>query len=217
MWILILPLAAVAVVLFLVNKNGSGNTNNQKSNKRGTEPIKRGTTPSPSKPANPRQSQIDRDKEIAKKIFIYGGGACLVLLVAGIIFALNPNKGVAEKSETIQRIGLPIVAILAVIGIGSILPNMKKKEKQKEKKVNDFYCSYFIDQYKHRHDQNDNDFLHELQLYSEHNRKYYKVELKDYELDWYIIDGYGNAVDIRNKDYIIIRDDAGNYCKLKIR
>lgn len=217
MWILILPLAAMAVVLFLVNKNGTSNTNNARSNERGREPIKKDSAPSLDKPTNPRQSQIDRDKEIAKKIFIYGGSACLVILVAGIIFALNPNKGVAEKSETIQRIGLPIVAILAVIGVGSILPNMKKKEKQKEKKVNDFYRSYFIDQYGHRHNQNNHNFLRELQLYSEYNRKYHKVELKDYEVDWYIIDGHGNAVDIRNKEYIVIRDENGNYCNLKIR
>ena len=220
MWILILPLAAVAVVLFLVNKNGSGNTNNQKSNERGTEPIKRGATPSPSKPTNPRQSQIDRDKEIAKKIFIYGGGACLILLVAGIIFALNPNKGVAEKSETIQRIGLPIVAILAVIGIGSILPNKsakasgKSKENNTKKKDDGFYKPYFCDEYGHPHYPSDPDFMYELRRYSDRNARYHNVTFKDYEKDWYIVDEYGNSIKIFNQSVITMRDSRNNYCKI---
>ncbi len=220
MWLFVFLLLPIAVIVFIqMSKNGNNQNKGTSSGENSPREINSigKLTPPADKPANPRQSQIDRDKEIAKKIFIYGGGACLVILVAGIIFALNPNKGVAEKSETIQRIGLPIVAILAVIGVGSILPNMKKKEKQKEKKVNDFYRSYFIDQYGHRHDQNDHNFLHELKLYSEYNRKYHKVELKDYEVDWYIIDGRGNAVDIRNREYIVIRDEGGNYCNLKIR
>lgn len=220
MWIFIVPLAIVAVALFLFNKNNAGKTGNSQNNQRSTEPIKRGTTPSPSKPANPRQSQIDRDKEIAKKIFIYGGGACLILLVAGIIFALNPNKGVAEKSETIQRIGLPIVAILAVIGIGSILPNKKaktsgeSKNNNTKKKDDGFYKPYFCDEYGHDHHPSDPDFMYELRRYSNRNARYHNVTFKDYEADWYIVDEHGNSIKIVNQSNIIMRDSRNDYCKI---
>lgn len=220
MWPLLLPLAIVAVALFLIKKNGADKTSNTRSNTAGSKPMTRGTTPSSGKPANPRQSQIDRDKEIAKKIFIYGGGACLVLLVAGIIFALNPNKGVAEKSETIQRIGLPIVAILAVIGIGSILPNKRakasgeSKENNTKKKDDGFYKPYFCDEYGHDHHPSDPDFMYELRRYSDRNARYHNVTFKDYEKDWYIVDEHGNSIKIFNQSVITMRDSRNNYCKI---
>ena len=220
MWILILPLAAVAVVLFLVNKNGSGNTNNARSNERGTEPIKRGATPSPSKPANPRQAEIDRDKEIAKKIFKYGGGACLILLVAGIIFALNPNMGTFDKTQKLMSIGVPVVLILAVIGIGSILPNKSAKASSGSKadgtkgKDEGFYKPYFCDEYGHDHHPSDPDFMYELRRYSDRNARYHNVTFKDYEKDWYIVDEYGNSIKIVNQSNIIMRDSRNDYCKI---
>ena len=220
LWPLLLPLAIVAVALFLIKKNGADKTSNTRSNTAGSKPMTRGTTPSSGKPANPRQSQIERDQEIAKKIFKYGGGACLILLVAGIIFALNPNKGVAEKSETIQRIGLPIVAILAVIGIGSILPNKRAKASggaksgASKEKTDDFYKPYFCDEYGHDHHPSDPDFMYELRRYSDRNARYHNVTFKDYEKDWYIVDEYGNSIKIFNQSVITMRDSRNDYCKI---
>lgn len=212
MWAILLLIPLTIIVFFLIIKNGKNKNNgssfDEKSSRDGYMADK---------PVNPRQSQIDRDKKLMKKIFIYGGGAMLVILIAGIIFALNPDKSLSEKMETVQTIGLPIIAILAIIGIGSILPKVKKTAQKADKETDGFYKSYFIDQHGIKHDQNDYNFLRELKLYSDYNRKRYDVMLKDYEADWYIIDGYGDVIDIRNKEYIKIRDNNGNFCNLKIR
>ena len=220
MWPLLLPLAIVAVVIFLLKKNGIDKINNTRNNTAGNDPMTRGTTPSSSKPVNPRQEQIDRDQAIAKKIFKYGGGACLVLLVAGIIFALNPNMGTFEKTEKLMSIGVPVVIILALIGIGSILPNNNKKASGGTKsgasteKTDDFYKPYFCDEFGHPHYPTDHNFMQELRRYSDHNARYYNVTFKDYEEDWYIVDGFGNTVNIRNQRVITMRDSKNNYCKI---
>ena len=199
MWAILLLIPLTIIVFFLIIKNGKNKNNgssfDEKSSRDGYMADK---------PVNPRQSQIDRDKKLMKKIFIYGGGAMLVILIAGIIFALNPDISLSEKMETVQS-------------IGSILQKVKKTAQKADKETDGFYKSYFIDQHGIKHDQNDYNFLRELKLYSDYNRKRYDVMLKDYETDWYIIDGYGDVIDIRNKEYIKIRDNNGNFCNLKIR
>lgn len=220
MWIFIVPLAIVAVALFLFNKNNAGKTDTPQNNQRGNEPIKRCAAPSQNKPVNPRQSQIDRDQEIAKKIFKYGGGACLVLLIAGIIFALNPNMGTFDKTQKLMSIGVPVVIILAVIGIGSILPNKSGKASSGSKadgtkgKDDGFYKPYFCDEFGHDHHPSDPDFMYELRRYSDRNARYHNVTFKDYEADWYIVDEYGNSIKIFNQSNIIMRDSRNDYCKI---
>jgi hypothetical protein len=217
--ILFLLISFTVVLFFLIAKNGKNQNKGPSHSEKGLSGDYAADEPSSfaDKPVNPRQAQIDRDKALAKKIFIYGGGAMLVILIAGILFALNPDMGLGDKMETVQMIGIPIVAVLAIIGIGSILPKAKKAAPKTDKKADDFYKSYFIDQHGIRHDQSDYNFLRELKLYSDHNRKYYNVVLKEYEADHCIVDGYGSVIDIRGKEYVILRDNNGNYCNLKIR
>jgi hypothetical protein len=129
---------------------------------------------------------------------------------------------VAEKSETIQRIGLPIVAILAVIGIGSILPNNKSKATGKGEttsagKEDSFYQPYFCDEFGHEHYPTDHNFMVELRRYSDYNARYHNIKFKDYEKDDYIVDSHGNTVKIANESVIIIRDHYNHYCRLKLK
>ena len=225
MWLLVFLLLPIAVIVFIqMNKNGNNQNKGTSSGENSPREINSigKLTPSADKPSNPRQNQIDRDKEIARKIFIYGGGACLVLLIAGIIFALNPNMGTLEKTEKLMSIGVPVVLVLGLIGLGSVLPNKsssapKSTSGEKSKKADDFYKPYFIDNYGHTHYPTDHNFKEELLRYSDHNARYYNVTFKEHEADMYIVDGHGNTVKIYNESVIIIRDDEGNYCKINLK
>ena len=128
--------------------------------------------------------------------------------------------GTFDKTQKLMSICVPVVLILAVIGIGSILPNKSGKASSGSKtdgtkgKDDGFYKPYFCDEYGHEHHPSDPDFMYELRRYSDRNARYHNVTFKDYEKDWYIVDEYGNSIKIFNQSNIIMRDSRNNYCKI---
>ena len=218
MWLLLI---LALVVIFLIAKNKK-KTDCSCQNTKKSSPGQTFTSISPDKPENPRQAQIDRDKKLAKNIFIYGGGACLVLLVAGIIFALNPSMSMSEKTGTLTDIGVPVVLVLGIIALGSLLSNKSKKtahasSTESAQKDDGFYKPYFCDEYGHEHHPTDPDFMFELRRYSNRNMEYYNVALKEHELDWYIVDESGNTINIRNQSTITMRDHYNHYCRITLK
>ena len=136
--------------------------------------------------------------------------------------ALSSPVWQSEKTGTLTDIGVPVVLVLGIIALGSLLSNKSKKtahasSAESTQKDDGFYKPYFCDEYGHDHYPTDPDFMFELRRYSNRNMVYYNVAFKEHELDWYIVDGHGNTISIRNQSTITMRDHYNHYCRITLK
>ena len=190
---LILIAALIAIVFFAVRKR---NDNEQEQGHVSTD--NHSLDSAPVNKTQEKRSQIDKDNDLAKKIMIYGGIGCVIV---GVIIGI----GLAFSDDP-DAFGIGVFAIFAVIALGAILPNKKKKAIK--------YKNYFIDQLNRIHNPIDLDFDLQLLRYSEYNEQFFLKPISAAERGFFIIDGKGNKVDIRKKPFIM-RDSHGNYCCIK--
>ena len=144
------------------------------------------------------QTRVDHDKELLKKIFIYGGIGCVIIAIILCVAMF--------KTGDPDAVGIGFIAVLAVIAIGSMSSNKKNKKSVK---------NYFVDEMNKIHSPGDLDFEYELIRYSEYNEHRYLKPIPISQRNEYIIDGKGNKVDIRSKRFYM-RDNENNPCYIKM-
>lgn len=155
--------------------------------------------PAPKKAEKPNTPK-NPDQELVKKIMLWGIIGCVIIAI-GLCIAI-------EVTGDPDAVGIGFGIVMAVIIVGSLLPNKNKLKPTK-------YKEYYIDELKRIHYPRDLDFGQELIRYSEYNEHIYLKPIPITQRNEYIIDGKGNKVDIRSKNFIM-HDSDGNICHIKM-